>query len=109
MGHPKVTLAGKEYEVAPLPIRHIRKILPLANAVAKRNIQGADQESIDAIYEIGRLLMDVVKPGMTDEQFEDLPLRPSEIGLAMPVFIQQAGLERKSEAAAPVGEAPAES
>lgn len=106
--HPEVTFSGKTYEVKPLPIRHIRTVLPLGNDLSKR-IDGAavTAETIDAFYTVGFTLMKIVDPAITKEAFEELHITPAEIARALPVFIAQAGLERKE--APPAGEAAAES
>ena len=96
-----VRLAGRDFYVAPLSLR---QILAIADYVPK--ISGITPETLsgERLIPLAEVLWHGLRrahPGLTRDEFLDLPIPLDELVAALPVVIEQAG-GRKVDAA--VGE-----
>jgi hypothetical protein len=94
-----VRLAGRDFHVAPLPLR---QILAIADHVPKLSSIGSDTLSGERLLPLAEVLWHGLRrahPGLTREEFFDLPITIAELVAALPVVIEQAG-GRKVDTAA---------
>ena len=117
MTHPKITLAGVEYEIPPLAIKQNRHVEVLAarhlayfasarDRSGRVNLLDITEEQAEDFQRIVYHAITRTRPELTLEAFEDLPISMLEIMAALPVCLNQSGLFRPAtEAAPPTGEA----
>ena len=93
-----VQLGGRQFHVAPLSLR---QILAIADHVPKLSGITLDNVSGERLMPLAEVLWQGLRrahPGLTREEFFDLPITIPEIFAAVPVVIEQAG-GRKVEVA----------
>jgi hypothetical protein len=91
-----VTLAGREYPVAPLKFRDLKRILPLFLNL------GIDSEAkIDAQGEIIAAAIRTADPEFTRAAFDDLSPTISELQAAVSAVAALSGLESRLPSGAP--------
>ena len=108
---PKITLGRKEFAVPEYVVRDIKKLLPkmvLAGKVDYTAMAEPDLEVIFAVLFSAVSRKDPESPEatlITQDEFDDLPIRVEEIAAAMSVIAKQAGLTKSggASAAAPAG------
>jgi len=101
-----VRLAGRDFHVAPLSLR---QILAIADYVPKLSSIGVENLSGERLSPLAEVLWHGLRrahPGLTRDEFFDLPITIAELVAALPVVIEQAG-GRKVDISA--GELPAAS
>ena len=101
-----VRLANRDFYVAPLPLR---EILAIADYVPKLSCITAESMSGERLLPLAEVLWHGLRrahPGLTRDEFFDLPITVAELVAALPVVIEQAG-GRKVDPS--VGELPAAS
>jgi hypothetical protein len=94
-----VRLAGRDFYVAPLSLR---QILAIADHVPKLSSIGLDTLSGERLLPLAEVLWHGLRrahPGLTRDEFFDLPVTIAELVAALPVVIEQAG-GRKVDTAA---------
>ena len=107
-GVPKITLGKREFLVPEFTIREQRKLVPLMMRAAAVNPLTAGEAELTVLFDILKVV--TARKGasngavpLTDEQFEELPVKVlTEVAPAMKVIAQQMGLE-----AVPAGEGQA--
>jgi len=90
-GARSVVLAGREFWVAPLPLRHVLALGDLAakfKGITADNISG---EKLMPLIEALRRGLTKAHPKITDDDLLDLPIRVDELMTAFPVVVEQAG------------------
>ena len=86
-----VRLAGREFHLAPLSLR---QILAIADFVPKLSGIGLDNLSGERLTPLAEVLWHGLRrahPGLTRDEFFDLPITIAELVAALPVVIEQAG------------------
>ena len=94
-----VRLAGRDFCVAPLPLR---QILAIADYVPKLSGITAETLSGERLAPLAEVLWHGLRrahPALTRDEFFDLPITIAELVAALPVVIEQAG-GRQVDAAA---------
>jgi hypothetical protein len=90
----KVTLAGRDFYVAPLSLRQILAIadhVPKLSGITVENLSG---ERLMPLAEVVWHGLRRAHPALTREEFFDLPIPIGELVAALPVVIEQAGGKR---------------
>ena len=96
-----ITLGGRDYPVAPLKFRDLKRILPLFLEL------GIDSEAkLEAQGDIVAAALATADPNFTRAAFDDLSPTVPELQKAVSAVAILSGLERRSPAS---GEAPAAS
>jgi hypothetical protein len=96
-----ITLGGRDYPVAPLKFRDLKRILPLFLEL------GIDSEAkLEAQGDIIAAAITTADPNFTRAAFDDLSPTIAELQNAVATVAVLSGLERRSP---PPGEAPAAS
>ena len=96
-----ITLGGRDYPVAPLKFRDLKRILPLFLEL------GIDSEAkLEAQGDIIAAAIATADPNFTRAAFDDLSPTIAELQNAVSTVAVLSGLERRSP---PSGEAPAAS
>ena len=96
-----ITLGGRDYPVAPLKFRDLKRILPLFLEL------GIDSEAkLEAQGDIVAAAIATADPNFTRAAFDDLSPTVTELQRAVSTVAILSGLERRSPAS---GEAPAAS
>ena len=83
-----IALGGKEYHVAPLPLR---QVLALADLESKIGQGASASERITPLIEIVRRALSKVYPQITDDDLLDDAITLDDLYAALPVIMQQAG------------------
>lgn len=94
-----VQLAGRTFYIAPLSLR---QVLAIADYVPKLSGITADNLSGERLSPLAEVLWHGLRrahPGLTREEFFDLPITIAELVAALPVVIEQAGGRRVDAAA----------
>jgi hypothetical protein len=94
-----ITLGGRDFLVAPLPLRHVLAIadlIPKLAGISIENMRGAMFEPIVDLVHRGLLR---TYPSLTRDDLLDLPITLTELFEATPIVIGQAG-GRRADAAA---------
>jgi hypothetical protein len=85
-----IRLAGQEFWIAPLSLR---QILAIADHVPKLSGIGLENLSRERLSPLAEVLwhgLRRVHPGLTRDEFFDLPITIAELVAALPVVIEQA-------------------
>jgi hypothetical protein len=93
-GARAVRLGGREWFIAPLSLR---QILAIADFVPKLSAIGVDNLSGERLTPLAEVLWHGLRrahPGLTRDEFFDLPITIAELVAALPVVIEQAGGKR---------------
>lgn len=121
MSTMKITLGGVDYQIPALVIKQNRHVEPLAvkhgeyflNVMregGKVKLLHLNDEQAEDFTRIVYHALTRVQPGLTWAQFEEMPITMREILGALPACLQQSGLFREADRAAPpTGEAAAQS
>ncbi len=96
-----IILAGEQYYVAPLPLRHVLAIADLIPKLSGITVQNMRGEMFDPVLELIRRGLLKTYPGLTMDDLLDLPITIAELLEATPVVVEQAG-GRKADV--PAGE-----
>ena len=102
-----VRLAGRTFYIAPLSLR---QILAIADYVPKLSGITAETMSGERLSPLAEVLWHGLRrahPGLTREEFFDLPMTIAELVAALPVVIEQAGGRRVDAAAGELSAASA--
>ena len=102
-----VRLAGRTFYIAPLSLR---QILAIADYVPKLSGITAETMSGERLSPLAEVLWHGLRrahPGLTREEFFDLPITIAELVAALPVVIEQAGGRRVDAAAGELSAASA--
>jgi hypothetical protein len=94
-----IKLSGREFYVAPLPLRHVlatAELMPKLSNISPQNIRS---ETLDAVIDLVHKGLHKAHPGLTRDELLDLPVTIAELMDAVPIVIEQAG-GRKVDAAA---------
>jgi hypothetical protein len=86
-----VKLAGRDFYVAPLSLRQILAIadyVPKLSGITPETLSG---ERLQPLAEVLWHGLRRAHPGLTREEFFDLPIPLGELVAALPVVIEQAG------------------
>jgi len=86
-----VKLAGRDFYVAPLSLRQILAIadyVPKLSGITPETLSG---ERLQPLAEVLWRGLRRAHPGLTREEFFDLPIPLGELVAALPVVIEQAG------------------
>ena len=89
-----VRLAGRDFYIAPLPLR---QILAIADHVPKLSGITAETMSGERLLPLAEVLWHGLRrahPKLTRDEFLDLPIPLGELVAALPVVIEQAGGRR---------------
>jgi hypothetical protein len=85
-----ITLGGRDYPVAPLKFRDLKRIVPLFLEL------GIDSEAkLDAQGEIVTAAIQTADPGFTRAAFDDLAVSVPELQVAISAIAVLSGLERR--------------
>lgn len=108
-GARHVRLGAREWVIAPLSLR---QILAIADFVPKLSSVGVDNLSGERLMPLAEVLWHGLRrahPRLTRDEFFDLPITITELVVALPVVIEQAGGRRagSADAAGPNAESPA--
>ncbi len=96
-----ITLGGRDYPIAPLKFRDLKRVLPLFLEL------GIDSEAkLDAQGEILTAALATADPGFTRDRFDDLSPTLHELQAGIARVASLSGLERRREKTA--GELPGE-
>lgn len=102
-----VRLGGRDWTVAPLSLR---QILAIADYVPKLSAPAGDNLSGERLMPLAEVLWHGLRrayPGLSRDEFLDLPITVAELVAALPVVIEQAGGRRVEFTDAAAGEAQA--
>jgi hypothetical protein len=97
MGHPSVSLAGKDYPVKPLAIRQMRVVIPAMVRLRGLRIETITEAQIDDLAEIVWQAVRTAPDSPTREEFNDLPIPPLDLMKALPVIAAQTGMAPKKD------------
>jgi hypothetical protein len=89
-----VRLGGHDFSVAPLSLRQILAIadyVPKLSGITAENVSG---ERLAPLAEVLWHGLRRAHPGLTRDEFFDLPITIAELVAALPVVIEQAGGKR---------------
>ena len=115
--HPKIKLAGVDYEIPPLAIkqnrhvevlsaRHLEYFAAISRNDGKVKLLDITEEQADDFTRIVYHAVTRARPDIKYDAFEAMTISMREIVLALPVCLTQSGLFKPAtEAAPPTGEA----
>jgi hypothetical protein len=86
-----ITLAGKEYFVAPLPLRQVLAMADLLPKLKDITIENMSGTMFEPVIDLVQRSLLRVYPAVTKEDLLDMTITISELIAAIPVVIEQAG------------------
>ena len=95
----EIKLGGRDFYVAPLPLRRILAIAEVMPKLSGLTAQTINKDSLDAVIDLVHAGLAKAHPNLTRDELLDLPVTLTELIDAVPVVIEQAG-GRKVDAAA---------
>jgi hypothetical protein len=93
-----VTLAGRNWVMADLAPRQLRKVIPAVIALAAiRAPEDLDEGKIDRLLDALYYALTRNYPELGREEFLDLPIKLVELFAALPALAAAAGVERRED------------
>jgi len=101
----KIELAGREFFIAPLPLRQVLAVSDLMPRLSGITAQNFGRDNVDAVIDLLWYGLLKAHPHLTKDDLLDLPITLADLMNVVPVVLEQAGGKR----ADPAGEAQATS
>lgn len=94
-----ITLAGVSYDIPALPLKVVRKVVPLAARVSRLGFDpmGITESDIDALIQIAHSGIEFGRPSFKIQELENAVIPLEELQAAVQVVLEQAGMKAAPE------------